>query len=182
MAGAVLTTLVREVAAQFPHVDEQVRWDGVVDAVLEYCAAPTSCTALTSEAVQKHLGIIAWRRVANRLRSAKRRTAREDRAARGTVSDALGEQSVEDASPVGTLLRAEEEAGRAARLAQLWQALPDERDRRILELRIAGERNTDVFAEVLGIGSLPPKERRLMVKRAKDRIDKVVRRATGGVE
>jgi hypothetical protein len=46
----------------------------------------------------------------------------------------------------------------------------------MLSLMMEGERDADAYAEVLGIESLPPAERSLIVKRNKDRLKAVVRR------
>lgn len=61
--------------------------------------------------------------------------------------------------------------------ATIAAALPDERDRRAFDLMVDEERDTAVFAVVLGLVGLSPEEQRLVVKRAKDRIQKRVRRA-----
>jgi RNA polymerase sigma-70 factor (ECF subfamily) len=173
----VLPSLTAFLAEQFPRVDEQVRWDGAVDALLAYGEASEACHASTGGEVRGYLQTIAWRRVANSLRATKRRRIREERTGQLAVTNAMAEYAVELASPAGTLLRNEEEAERAAQLAQLRIMLIDERDWRLLELRLDGERRTEVFAELLGITHRPLMEQRTMVKRAKDRIDKAMRRA-----
>jgi hypothetical protein len=53
-------------------------------------------------------------------------------------------------------------------------------DRAVLGLMRAGERKTEAFAAVLGIGHLPVGEQRAEVKREKERIFKRLRRAAGG--
>jgi RNA polymerase sigma-70 factor (ECF subfamily) len=57
--------------------------------------------------------------------------------------------------------------------------LQDPTDRQILALRLQGERRTEAFAELLGISHLPIGVQRREVKRAKDRIDKILRRKGG---
>ena len=61
------------------------------------------------------------------------------------------------------------------------QRLLDPRDRQILALRLQGERRTEAFAEILGLSYLPIEAQRREVKRAKDRIDKILRRHGGRV-
>jgi hypothetical protein len=51
---------------------------------------------------------------------------------------------------------------------------------RVWELMQGGERRTPVFAEALGLSSLPQREQRAAVKRVKDRITKRLQRAGGG--
>ena len=53
-------------------------------------------------------------------------------------------------------------------------------DQQLLALRLQGVRRTEAFAEILGITHLPIETQRREVKRAKDRIDKMLRRRTGG--
>ena len=48
-------------------------------------------------------------------------------------------------------------------------------------LRLQGERRTEAFAEILGISHLSIETQRREVKRAKDRIDKTLRRQGGRV-
>jgi hypothetical protein len=54
--------------------------------------------------------------------------------------------------------------------------LPDDGDRAVLRLRLDGERHVEAFARALGITALPIAKQRSMVKQAKDRIDKVLKR------
>ncbi len=50
-------------------------------------------------------------------------------------------------------------------------------DRTVLDLILAGERDTDVFAAAMGIDRLPPADRAAEVKRAKDRVMAKLKRA-----
>jgi hypothetical protein len=40
LAELILEPLVDAVSRRFPHHDKQTIWDGVVDALLDYCARP----------------------------------------------------------------------------------------------------------------------------------------------
>jgi RNA polymerase sigma-70 factor (ECF subfamily) len=53
-------------------------------------------------------------------------------------------------------------------------------ERRVLEMVLANERRTPVFAAVLGIADRPLEEQKAEVKRAKDRIKARLNRARGG--
>ncbi len=57
--------------------------------------------------------------------------------------------------------------------------LQDPRDQQILALRLQGERRAAAFAEILSISHLPIAVQRQEIKRAKDRIDKILRRKGG---
>jgi hypothetical protein len=61
----------------------------------------------------------------------------------------------------------------------MMRLLQDPTDRQILALRLRGERRTAAFAAILNISHLPLEMQRREVKRAKDRIDKVIRRRGG---
>lgn len=63
---------------------------------------------------------------------------------------------------------------------ELWEqvesVLPEESDRELLALMLEGERSTESFADLLGLGHLPLAEKRKQVKQHKDRVLKRVRR------
>jgi hypothetical protein len=113
--------------------------------------------------------------VANSVRGEKRRKAREEKAGQDYV-----ESSVELDPVVGNLLQQEEKVQHQRQRAELMSTLQNSKDRQLLALRLQGERRTEVFAEILEISHLPIKDQRRVVKQAKDRIDKILRRHTGG--
>jgi RNA polymerase sigma-70 factor (ECF subfamily) len=114
----------------------------------------------------------AWRNIANLLRGEQRRKAREEKFVENS-----GENLVELHPSVGNSLQTE--ASLRQRMAEMLRALQDPVDRKVLELRMMGERRTQRFAEVMGISDLPPSEQRQKVKRAKDRIEKLLQRKKG---
>jgi hypothetical protein len=88
--------------------------------------------------------------------------------------------SIVELDPVaGNLLQQEEGAQLHQQEEGLMNLLQDPKDRQILALRLEGERRTAVFAEILGVSHLPMEVQRREVKRAKDRIDKILRRKGG---
>ncbi len=175
VARLLLPPLVQEISRQFPQTDEHVIWDGVSDAILDYCARPDSFDEKRNVPLDRFLQMAAWRNVANSMRGEKRRKTREEKA-----FHAYGEPPVELESAVGNLLQKEKNEQRRQQQVKLMTALQSETDRQILALRLQGERRTEVFAKVLGISLLPIKDQRREVKRAKDRIDKLLRRQLGG--
>lgn len=174
---AVLETLHSDAERQFPRVDDQIRWDGLVKALLEYVANPFNCRAASGEGVTQYLRMVAWRRIANELRGAKRRRGREEVAAKEALLAAAEADAVELGSPLGILLQSEAGREREALIKKCRDLLANDRDRRVLDLRLQGERETEVFAKALGVELLSVQEQRMAVKRAKDRIDKILRRA-----
>lgn len=65
-------------------------------------------------------------------------------------------------------------------VAQIGAVLPEERDRKILDLIVSGERKTEVFASLLGLQPLGAEEQQRQVKREKDRVLARVRRQLKG--
>lgn len=65
-------------------------------------------------------------------------------------------------------------------LSPIWDRLssiiPDRKDQEIVKLMMNGIRETDVYAEVIGIQNLPEDERSRIVKQNKDRLKKVIQR------
>jgi hypothetical protein len=80
---------------------------------------------------------------------------------------------------VGNLLQREENEQFHQQEEDMMGLLQDAKDRQILALRLQGERRTAAFAEILGVSHLSIEVQRREVKRAKDRIDKILRRRGG---
>jgi RNA polymerase sigma-70 factor (ECF subfamily) len=155
-------------------MDEQIVADGVTDALLAYCTTPERFDGKRGIPLDRFLHMAAWRNVANSLRGEKRRKAREEQA-----SCVFGEPLVALDPAAGNLLQ-EEVAQQQRQQTRLMSMLPNQQDQQILALRLQGERRTEAFAEILQISHLPIAEQRREVKRAKDRIDKLLRRHRGG--
>lgn len=170
-AELILNFLVKQVARRYPHTDEQLIWDGVSAAFLDYCSRPRQFDEERGVPLDRFLHRASWRNVANILRSSARRRTREEEAARAYASSAVELDPV-----VGNLLQREESAQLHQREEDIMNLLQDPTDRQILALRLQGERRTEAFAELLGVSHLPVKVQRREVKRAKDRIDKILRR------
>ncbi len=173
-AELVLKLLVDQVARRYPRTDEQIIWDGVSAAFLDYCGRPHQFDAGHGVPLDRFLRTASWRNVANILRSNVRRRTHEAEAAR-----AYATVTVELDPVVGNLLQQEENAQLHQWEEDLMNLLQDPRDRQILALRLQGERSTEAFAEFLGVSHLPIAAQRREVKRAKDRIDKILRRKGG---
>jgi DNA-directed RNA polymerase specialized sigma24 family protein len=168
-------SLTQEVSAQFRHTDQHIIWDGVIDAVLDYCARPQQFDAERGVSLKRFLRLAARRNIVNILRGEQRRKVREE-----VAGHAWAVSSVELDPAAGNLLQQEEATQRQRQQVALTQALQNPHDQQLLALRLQGVRRTEAFAEVLGITHLPIEAQRREVKRAKDRIDKILRRRTGG--
>lgn len=171
VASKLLSPLAKEIGRKFPRTDEQIVWDGVTDAILDYCARPDQFDAARGVPLDRFLSIAAWRNVANLLRGEVRRKVRERK-----VGQPEGESTVELGVAAGNLLQEGTERRRRRGYAELMRELRDQKDRKILKLRMQGERRTEAFAKILGISHLSVDAQRREVKRTKDRIDKTLRR------
>lgn len=170
LAVLILPSLREEIAQRFPRVDDQLVSDGVIDAVLDYCASPDQFEPATGVPLDRFLAGAAWRNVANLLTSERRRKRREKKA--------CGEKREGSVAldPLARNLQREEREECEERQAAMFAALAEPRDREILALRLAGVRETAAFARILNITELPPEHQRVEVKRHKDRIARFLRR------
>jgi RNA polymerase sigma-70 factor, ECF subfamily len=76
----LLASLTQEVSAQFRQIDQHIIWDGVIDAMLDYCARPQQFDAERGVSLKHFLRLAARRNVMNRLRGEQRRKVREEAA------------------------------------------------------------------------------------------------------
>lgn len=174
IASLLLSPLVQNVSRKFSRTDEHTIWDGVTDAILDYCARPDQFDTTRAVPLDRFLYTAAWRNVANSLRGETRRKAREEKA-----GHAYAEFAVELDPAAGNLLQEEEIEQLHRQQVELMSTLSGEKDRQILALRLQGERRTEAFAKILEISHLPMDAQRREVKQAKDRIDKILRRKGG---
>lgn len=178
VARASLEQLVVDVERRFRNVPADFLEQATIDAVWEYLRHPERCRGTSSESVYAYLRSIAQNKVLDALRRDRRRQSREEAWVQ-QMADEAEPEAVELRDAATTVEQDEETAAREAALAEIMEALDSEVDRRLLQLRLSGERKTSAFAEVLGIVNLPASEQRKVVKQNKDRIDKIVRRARG---
>lgn len=173
----LLDPLSSEIARKFPNTDMQLISDGVTDALLEYCTDPNKFDPSRGVPLDRFLAQAAWRNVANIIRGEQRRKAREIKASTSAPAEELVELDV----AAGNLLQ-DQERRRQRQAGELLKMVENLVDKRILELRLAGERRTEEFARVMNISHLPKERQRREVKRAKDRIDKFLQRSKKGTQ
>jgi RNA polymerase sigma-70 factor (ECF subfamily) len=149
-------------------VDADLRQTAVHDALLSYVQHPQKYDPQRG-ALAAYLRMSAHGRLCNLLRKEAPHHRRR-----------VAWSAVELAQEGGNLLGGEEEPAlqleRAEELEE-WRALLrrvaedlSPADRRVLDLMLAGERKTEVYAAALGIAGRPDEEQTREVKRAKDRI------------
>ena len=178
-ARAVLGPLAEHTERRFPGVSSDTAEQAALDAVWEYLKHPERCQATAGAGVVAYLRGVARKKVLDELRRERRRHGREERWGQQTAGEAERE-AVELRDAATTVEQDEDAAALHALRTEVLGALDAETDRRLLELKLSGERKTAAFAEVLAITHLPFAEQRKIVKQHKDRIDKIVRRARGG--
>lgn len=162
--------------ASYSLSDDEVA-DASADAFMAYLRAPEKFNPELAS-LQTYLSVIARSLLSRRRQRQARHEAIFDRSVElgpaGVYREELDPGSGDD--PVRSL-----EAEQDRQLAEQYRkelGLSAQEDR-VLTLMLDGERSTDVFAEALGLGDLPELERRRLVKRCKDMIDKRLRRLGG---
>jgi RNA polymerase sigma-70 factor, ECF subfamily len=174
LAELILDALMQGISRQFPRSDEDMRYEAVTKALLDYCAQPHRFAVERGVPLHHFLLMASRYDMLNLLRGEARRKAREEEAGHLHATIAVELDPV-----VGNLLQKEENEQRHQLEEEMMSLLQDPKDRQILALRLQGERRTEAFAEILGISHLPIEAQRRGVKRAKDRIDKILRRHGG---
>jgi RNA polymerase sigma-70 factor (ECF subfamily) len=170
LSRLILPLLVEEIGRRFPRVDEQLVSDGVVDAVLDYCACPAQFDTSRDVLLDRFLAKAAWRNVQN-LQTGERRRKQRER----NVGSKKREADVA-LDPVARNIRQEELRQLDEKQVAMFAALDDPKDKEILRLKLDGVRDTASFARVLGITYLPVAMQREEVRRHKDRIIRFLRR------
>ncbi|WP_020469390.1 hypothetical protein [Zavarzinella formosa] len=157
-----LTTVLRNRSGR--HVDPDLIHTAVSDAIMSYLNNPTSFDPL-----QRDLGGWLLFTAGRDLRNLMAREARHHRNREESVelAEAAGNHG-ESEEALDNLVREETiNEGRVlmVQLTRDWT----EPERQCLHLQLSGERRTEIFAQALGFGDLPPDEQRRRVKQVKDR-------------
>jgi RNA polymerase sigma-70 factor, ECF subfamily len=172
-----LPALVAQLRRRWPTTPRESCEDAAIEALFNHYRAPERYDPARSR-LDSYLFFSAHRDLQNALEREERQRspgARSlDRVALGpdgrkeTIGGRIADPTSDPAERPGGL--------EPALLAAIAAALPEVRDRRIFDLMAEGERDTTIFAAILGIEDLAPAEQRGAVKRAKDRIRVRVRR------
>lgn len=170
LARLLLPLLGDDLARRFPHADEQLIHDSVIDALLEYFASPQRFDASRNVPLDRFLASAASRNLTNSLLAEQRRKRREK-----AVGSKKREADVALDPAARNIQREDLEHGRQQRCAIL-AALEDPLDKEVLALMLDGVRDTATFARILHLTDLPTREQREEVKRRKDRITRRLRR------
>ena len=163
-----LPLLCRRMARRFPQTESEIVNDGVTDALLDYVRRPSSWVPAKGLSLYGFLHLAAWRNVCNLVHQRQRLCRLE------CPTDIVHEPYWVSTSDSGFELL----PGRDRRkiLGQVLSLVHDATDRQVLRMQFDGERDSQRFAAALGLLDLPKARQRKEVKRAKDRIAKVIQR------
>jgi hypothetical protein len=174
ICAAYLTPLEASLAGKFREVEPETLRTAAHDALIHYFDNPAAYDPQRGD-LAKYLRMAARADLLNFLRTEKRHH-------RGRVAWSVVELD-EDAGnlfggeeePLAQLQRDEEAERCRARLEWLRAGCTPE-ERRVLDLMLAGERASPVFAAALERSDLPADEQEREVKRVKDRLKKRLER------
>jgi hypothetical protein len=178
LADAYLERLVLWLGDIAPNVSEDIRLEAAEDAILALIRKPESYSPQL-QTLEVYLRMSARGDLRNLL-------SKERRQNEGRVSW----ESVELLPKGGKYLGRNDDPALPLRLAEekqnIMSSIPDsvrrrlsETDLRALELMLEKERRDAVYAELYGLLHLPVDEQKRSVKRHKDRLKKVLKRAGG---
>lgn len=156
----------RNVASTRP----ELIWDAASDAIFAYVRNPASYHP-TRGTLERFLRMSARGDLLNALAKEKRESGRQTSFDEDVGLLVLGGNILTDEATADDRLEEDE--------IWAWIAgiVPDETERAVVGLMLAGERNRDEFASALGILHLPEAVRRREVDRVKDRLKKRLQRA-----
>jgi RNA polymerase sigma-70 factor (ECF subfamily) len=171
---AYLDPLIRWLEARFPSFDPHLRETAAEEALLNYVKNPTKYQPDRS-GLAAYLRMAARRDLFNLRQREQRHHEHRVRWSVVELGPEGGNLSGGQDDPADRLEREEETERAEAWLRSLLGTFTPE-ERRVVELLLAGERRTEVFAEAIGQGQLPAAEQKREVKRVKDRIKKRLER------
>jgi RNA polymerase sigma-70 factor (ECF subfamily) len=157
---ALLSPLVERLTFKWNRLDRQALEDQATDSLIGYASNPHRYDPQRASLLT-YLTLDADGDLKNAYRSTRRN--REQLAS--DVEDAVSQRN--ETTDVELFVGDDR-----VFLARLREAFPDECDRRVIYLLLAGERSTPAYTSALGISDLPANEQRAEVKRVKDRIKK----------
>jgi RNA polymerase sigma-70 factor (ECF subfamily) len=175
LANAYLEPLVVWLGEINPKVSEDIRLEAAEDAILALIRSPESYSP-ERQTLEVYLRLSARGDLLNLLNKECRRNKGRLPLRVELVSDA-GKYRGRDDDPSLPLSLVEEKQSIENSIPASLRRRLSETDLRALELMLQKERRNDVYAELFGLMHLPAQERKRMVKRHKDRLKQMVKRA-----
>ncbi len=169
-----LTLLLAWLASRYPNADEHARMTAVHDTLLNFVKHPEAFDP-AQRSLEGYLRMAAE----GDLRNLDRKEGRHHRGQKSwnSVEDARadGNTSAREDDPSRTLQLAEEREAAAATLRRISENWTDE-EKRFLDLMRQEEKDTAIYAAILGMETLPFAEQQHEVKKMRDRIVKRLQR------
>jgi RNA polymerase sigma-70 factor (ECF subfamily) len=178
LAVAYLEPLVVWLHPTAPHVADDVRLEAAEDAILTLIRKPESYHP-EIQTLEVYLRMSAQGDLRNLLRKEQRHHKGRVPLQRVELSADAGKYLGRNEDPTLPLRLAEEEQRIASAIPDSVRRKLSEADVRALELILRKERRHGVYAELYGLHHLPMEEQERIVKRHKDRLKKVLKRAGG---
>jgi RNA polymerase sigma-70 factor (ECF subfamily) len=178
LAEAYLELLVAWLGETDPGVPEDLRLEAAEDALLALIRKPESYSP-EQQTLEVYLRMSARGDLRNRLSKERRRQQHEFPLECVELLPGGGKYLGRNEDPDQPFCLAEEKQELVRAIPEAVRRKLSERDLRALELLLQKERRTVVFAALYGLQDLPVEEQERTVKRHKDRIKKVVKRAGG---
>lgn len=169
--AAFLKPLLGHLRARLGDVDPHLLETAVHQTLVDHVKNPHRYDPVRNPDLGGYLRMAARGDARNLLRTETRRAQRHE----VVELDSLPGNTDGEDGPALRLIRGEEEARRDRLLAAVERQC-DEADCRVLRLVAAGVKEHTAFAVALGIVALPIEEQRDLVKQAKDRVMKRLRR------
>jgi len=162
--------ILRGLSRKFSNVnDEHLIQTAVNDALLYYLKSPNNFDAKRSSLLN-----FVWQRANSNLLNLLKENAKQNKFVElDEVQTVYSNEANQNETIEQFLIDDEQDNLFYKRLAVL---LPDPIDRAILKLMMNGERDTVLFAVVLGVSDESPEEQCACVKKHKDRIKKFIQR------
>jgi RNA polymerase sigma-70 factor, ECF subfamily len=178
LADAYLERLVLWLGEIAPKVSEDIRLEAAEDTILALLRKPESYSP-ELQSLEVYLRMSARGDMLNLLSKERRHKKREVPCRSVELLPDAGKYLGRQDDPALPLRLAEEMQSRLDTIPESVRRKLSETDLRALELILQKERRDAVFAEVYGLLHLPKAEQKRNVKRHKDRLKKVLKRAGG---
>lgn len=170
LAELLQPLICRALAKKFFNVDdEHLIQTATNDAILYYLKSPNNFDVKRSSLLN-----FVWQRAnSNLLNLLKENTKRNKFVELDEAQTVYSSETSQNETIEESLI--DKEQNRQT-YKQLYELFPDPIDQKFLELLMNGDRETILFAAILGISNETPEEQRAGVKKHKDRIKKFIQR------
>lgn len=178
LAVAYMELLVFWLGEIAPKVSEDIRLEAAEDGILALIRMPESYSP-ELQTLEVYLRMSARGDMLNLLNKQRRHKKREVPYSSVELLPGAGKYLGRNDDPTLPLRLAEEKHSSLNTILESVRRKLSETDLRALELILQKERRDAVFAELYGLLHLPKAEQKRSVKRHKDRLKKVLKRAGG---